>query len=159
MVTPYFYHTFNSHILRFGVISLLATMLLACGGGSNGAESDSPSLTNQTFVEDGISVSEDNTSGASAGGSAGEGQITLRWIPPTQYEDGVDIHTGELESYDIYWSIANNDLTYLNTISDLSAQEYTLYNLENGEYRFSIVAKTIYGTQSRHSNVIRKVIN
>ena len=87
------------------------------------------------------------------------GNTTLYWNPPSQYETGAHLTTGEIESYDIYWGTDTSNLTYLTTITDHSAQQTTLYNLNPGHYWFAINVKTVYGSESGLSNSIFRGIN
>jgi len=134
--------------MGFIALSLFLVLIGACGG-NNAPHSENSVLTNQDLSDETTFISD----------IQGSGQITLKWVPPTRYVTGAEISTGELGSYDIYWGNNTDELTYLTSITDPLTQELTLYNLEQGEYLFSIVAKTIYGSESDQSNVIRKIIN
>lgn len=85
--------------------------------------------------------------------------ITLTWVEPGFNDDGSELPRSEIESYEILWGASEDDMSFLVTIEDPTDSEYIVKNLDEGVYYFSISVRTIYGSNSNQSNVIRRVVN
>lgn len=150
-------------------LSLLVFLLYACGGGSNG---NTPQIQNETLPSGGSPIAEieDNTNATDplTGLNSNDDDletsyasysITLIWSEPNLYDNGQAFSRSEIESYEVKWGLSQTALTTLAVIDGPNTLEYTIEDLNQGIYYFSVSIKTIYGNDSNPSNILKKVIN
>ena len=89
-----------------------------------------------------------------AAGSA-TGSVTLRWIPPTENEDGTPLT--DLSAYRIYWGRLGESFGPPVTINNPSVTRYVVENLTPGTYEVVATAVNSAGMESRFSNMITKI--
>jgi hypothetical protein len=88
--------------------------------------------------------------------AAAEGNATLSWEAPTQYEDGSSLST--LAGYRIVYGTSAGALTQTVEIGDPGATTYTVDGLTAATWYFAVKAYTTDGTESDLSNVGSKTI-
>jgi hypothetical protein len=84
------------------------------------------------------------------------GSVTLRWIPPTQNEDGSQLI--DLTGYRILWSRNGGAFNDSVRIGNPSVTRYVVENLTPGSYEFAATAINSAGVESRFSSTITKII-
>jgi hypothetical protein len=87
---------------------------------------------------------------------ASTGSVTLRWVPPTQNEDGTQLL--DLAAYRIYWSRDGGGYGPPVAIDNPSVTLYVVENLTPGSYEFVATAVNTAGVESRFSNSVTKVV-
>lgn len=76
--------------------------------------------------------------------------LTLKWDPPTTYEDGSPLT--DLEGYKIYYGSADNDL--VESVDVGPNMSYTITPSSQGKWYFAVTAYNLSGTESRYSNIL-----
>lgn len=74
--------------------------------------------------------------------------VTLSWHVSEEFEDGSLLSPHEIESYEIQWRELNGK-PLGKVVLSRDTQSYKIYDLAVGEYMFSIVAISVYGTLSK----------
>lgn len=112
----------------------LATMLTGCGGGSAGNSASTSSAQ-----------SSDKTA-------------SLSWTAPATRVNGEGLAMGELKGYIIRYGQDPGNLSRTITINDASTMDYTVTNLSQGSWYFSIQVVDLDGLESAPSDVVSKTI-
>lgn len=108
----------------------LTTLLTGCGGGSTSAGS--------------------TLSGSKA--------ASLSWTAPATRVNGQGLAMGELKGYIIRYGQDPGNLSRTITINDASTMDYTVSNLSQGSWYFSIMVVDLDGLVSAPSDVVSKTI-
>lgn len=103
------------------LISILAFALAGCGSGSSGS-----------------------SNGQTQSSQPAAGSITLLWNAPTANSDGTPLT--DLAGYKIYYGTMSNQ--YTSSIDIGNTTNYTIGNLSEGTYYFTIVAYDTSGNES-----------
>lgn len=167
-----------------GAAVVMSAVLTACGGGddSPAAAPARPSGTAATpttpdttptspggpLASSGTSSHTDGTapgsdsappaSGENEGqdqdGAAGEGSVTLSWIPPTTNDDGSPL---KLTGYRIYWGPSDDRFTHSLLVDNPGLTRYVVEQLSAGTWYF--VATALSGDrESEYSNVFKATV-
>jgi hypothetical protein len=115
---------------------VLGIALTGCGGGSSGSSGTS-SAQNQQI---------------------GERSASLSWNAPATRANGEGIRMGELSGYVISYGRNPDELSEAVRIDDASTMDYTVNNLDNGTWYFTIQVEDVDGLVSAPSEQVSKAI-
>jgi hypothetical protein len=99
------------------------------------------------------------TSGGGTGGGTGSGgtttgTATLAWSAPTTNTDGTPLT--DLAGYKVHYGKSSG--TYTNTVTIGKVTSYSINNLAQGTYYFTVTAYDTTGLESGYSNEVAKTI-
>lgn len=84
---------------------------------------------------------------------------TLSWTPPTQYEDGSAIGSGEIKSYKIYYGTKQGGpYNFIATVPGAN-NTVTIENLTNGTWYFVATTVSSQDAESTTTPEVSKVVN
>lgn len=112
----------------------VATLLTGCGGGSAGSSASASSA------------------------QSGAKTASLSWTAPATRVNGDGLKMGELKGYIIHYGQDPGDLSRTITINDASTMDYTVSNLSQGSWYFSIQVVDLNGLESAPSELVSKTI-
>lgn len=115
----------------------MGIVLTGCGGGSSGSSSAQSSVQSQKSVEH---------------------SAALSWNAPATRANGEGIKMGELSGYVINYGRDPEELDEAIRIDDANVMEYTLDNLDNGTWYFTIQVEDVDGLVSAPSEQVSKTI-
>lgn len=130
----------------------IGVILTGCGGGSSGGSADSGDS-----VKTG-SQSSDGSTAAGVVGDYGDRTAALSWNAPMTRVNNDSIAMGELSGYIIRYGQDPANLTELVRIDSADTMEYTVTNLDNGTWYFSIQVEDVDGLVSAPSEPVSKTI-
>ena len=130
----------------------LGLMLTGCGGGSSGS-SDSAAAPGSG--SGGSGGSEPPPSG---GGQVVDRSASLSWNAPFTRENGDSLAMGDLSGYVIKYGQNPDELSETVRISSASTMEYTVNNLNDGTWYFTIQVEDVDGLMSAPSSRVSKTI-
>ena len=87
---------------------------------------------------------------------AGIGVATLKWQPPTTYENGEPLK--DLAAYVVLYGRSPDDFRYAKQIEDAKQTSLVLSGLGTGPWYFTILAVNSHGQVSPQADVVSKVI-
>ncbi|MEX2475869.1 fibronectin type III domain-containing protein [Marinobacter sp.] len=91
-------------------------------------------------------------------GEAGDRTAALNWNAPLARENNESLKMGELSGYVISYGKAPEELTESVRIDSAATMEYTVNNLDNGTWYFTIQAEDVDGLVSEQSDLVSKEI-
>lgn len=128
------------------MVLCLGAALVGCGGGG------------------GASDGSGNTGSGSSGAGGGQNVVdparaaTLSWNAPATRVNGDGIAMGELQGYIIHYGQSEGDLSQSVEINDANVMDYTIQNLSEGDWYFSVQVVDVDGLVSAPSSVVSKTI-
>ncbi|MEW8506112.1 MAG: putative Ig domain-containing protein [Candidatus Thiodiazotropha sp.] len=87
---------------------------------------------------------------------AGNGSISLNWIPPSTRTDGSSLDMSEIAGYKIYMGSSSEDMEQIVDLADCTINEYSIDNLTVGDYYFAVTTYDTEGNESGFSNIAMK---
>lgn len=127
----------------------IGVILTGCGGSSSGGSGDS--------VKNG-SQGSDSSSAAGVVGEYGDRTAALSWNAPMTRVNNDSLAMGELNGYIIRYGQDPANLTETVRIDSADTMEYTVTNLDNGTWYFSIQVEDVEGLVSAPSQPVSKKI-
>lgn len=124
-------------------LSLLSTLLIACGGGGGGG-SDEPANSSPANSSNSSSTSQEVDQSAPSTPeptpSPNTGTITLTWTPPSTRADGSALALTDIGGYEIYYYLDGTPINEgeMVNISNRNTTAYTTPELPAGKYYFAI---------------------
>lgn len=115
----------------------IGVVLTGCGGGSSGSSGSESTAQSQ---------------------QAGERSASLSWNAPATRANGDGIRMGELSGYVISYGQNPEELSEAVRIDDASVMDYTISNLDNGTWYFTIQVEDVDGLVSTPSEQVSKTI-
>ena len=85
------------------------------------------------------------------------GSATLRWTPPTEYDDGTPLN--DLAGYVIHYGTSSRDYTMSIPLNNAGLTSYVVENLTPDTYFFVATAVNDEGVESQFSNEVSKTID
>ncbi|KPP97196.1 MAG: Fibronectin type III domain [Marinobacter sp. HL-58] len=98
------------------------------------------------------------SSDSSAQSQSGERSASLSWNAPATRANGDGIRMGELSGYVINYGQNPDELTEAVRIDDASVMDYTVDNLDQGTWYFTIQVEDVDGLVSAPSEQVSKTI-
>ncbi|MCL7943931.1 fibronectin type III domain-containing protein [Marinobacter sp. ATCH36] len=121
---------------------LMGIVLTGCGGGSSDSSGTSSAQGQQP-----VQVQQ-----------SAERSASLSWNAPATRANGEGIKMGELSGYVISYGKNPDELSETVRIDDANVMDYTIDNLENGTWYFTIQVEDIDGLVSAPSEQVSKTI-
>ncbi len=127
----------------------IGVILTGCGGSSSGGGGDSVKNDSQ---------GSDGSTAASVVGEYGDRTADLSWNAPMTRVNNDSLAMGELSGYIIRYGQDPANLTETVRIDSADTMEYTVTNLDNGTWYFSIQVEDVEGLVSAPSQPVSKKI-
>lgn len=134
----------------------LGLVLTGCGGGSSGGSESTASTGDSAGT--GSGGSEGNPPPSGSGEGVEDRSASLSWNAPFTRENGDSLSMGELDGYVIRYGKNPDELSKTVRIGNASTMAYTVDNLDNGTWYFTIQVEDVDGLMSAPSAPVSKTI-